>query len=188
MKKLSTAFVAVAFGLAANAASYTWTTGGRLFNGTNKSGAENYTTDVTSYLMFESLVGVESLVSSFQTNAETAKSMVTTKAVATTIVSSAAQISSSATYSTTDTQYAYFVIFANDKMYVSNIASADYNSLAPEEVQTIAFGVQSNTSKLSFDNGTYAVNGAGWYAVPEPTSGLLLLLGVAGLALKRKRA
>jgi len=29
---------------------------------------------------------------------------------------------------------------------------------------------------------------AGWTAAPEPTSGLLLLLGVAGLALKRKRA
>ena len=27
-----------------------------------------------------------------------------------------------------------------------------------------------------------------WTAAPEPTSGLLLLLGVAGLALKRKRA
>ena len=33
-------------------------------------------------------------------------------------------------------------------------------------------------------------SGAGWYSasVPEPTSGLLLLLGMAGLALKRKRA
>ena len=29
---------------------------------------------------------------------------------------------------------------------------------------------------------------SGWVAAPEPTSGLLLLLGVAGLALKRKRA
>ena len=35
-------------------------------------------------------------------------------------------------------------------------------------------------------SGGYA--GAGWYAVPEPTSGLLMLLGMAGLALKRKRA
>ena len=36
---------------------------------------------------------------------------------------------------------------------------------------------------------TGAVGGAGWTEVaPEPTSGLLLLIGVAGLALKRKRA
>ena len=35
----------------------------------------------------------------------------------------------------------------------------------------------------------YAVQAGDWTAaVPEPTSGLLLLLGVAGLALKRKRA
>jgi len=38
-------------------------------------------------------------------------------------------------------------------------------------------------------DGTAKYGGSwGWYAVPEPTSGLLLLLGVAGLALKRKRA
>ena len=33
--------------------------------------------------------------------------------------------------------------------------------------------------------------GTGWYtasSIPEPTSGLLLLLGVAGLALRRRRA
>lgn len=32
------------------------------------------------------------------------------------------------------------------------------------------------------------INANGWAAVPEPTSGLLMLLGMAGLALKRKRA
>ena len=55
--------------------------------------------------------------------------------------------------------------------------------------------------QLSMDIGTafvdanlgtlpYASDAAaqGWAAAPEPTSGLLLLIGVAGLALKRKRA
>ena len=37
------------------------------------------------------------------------------------------------------------------------------------------------------DTGT-AGSGASWAAVPEPTSGLLLALGICGLALKRKRA
>ena len=36
---------------------------------------------------------------------------------------------------------------------------------------------------------TFSTANAGtWQAVPEPTSGLLMLLGLAGLALKRKRA
>ena len=33
-----------------------------------------------------------------------------------------------------------------------------------------------------------AFSASGWTAAPEPTSGLLLLIGVAGLALRRKRA
>lgn len=35
---------------------------------------------------------------------------------------------------------------------------------------------------------TYADNTTSWQSVPEPTSGLLILIGMAGLALKRKRA
>ena len=54
----------------------------------------------------------------------------------------------------------------------------------------------SGTDTFTWNAGTYgglagtstAGTGASWAAVPEPTSGLLLLLGVAGLALKRKRA
>ena len=43
---------------------------------------------------------------------------------------------------------------------------------------------------MSNDVVTGAVGGAGWTAasVPEPTSGLLMLLGIAGLALRRRRA
>ena len=46
------------------------------------------------------------------------------------------------------------------------------------------FGVGSNPYPI----GTSTFIGDGWYtAAPEPTSGLLLLFGLAGLALKRKR-
>ena len=34
---------------------------------------------------------------------------------------------------------------------------------------------------------TFATTGGTWTAVPEPTSALLMVLGIAGLALKRKR-
>ena len=45
------------------------------------------------------------------------------------------------------------------------------------------------TTTVGFANMQSATqNASNWAAVHEPTSGLLLLLGMAGLALKRKRA
>ena len=53
----------------------------------------------------------------------------------------------------------------------------------------VTVNVQNSTmavsAKLPATNFTYVTASA---SVPEPTSGLLLLLGMAGLALKRKRA
>ena len=50
--------------------------------------------------------------------------------------------------------------------------------MQPTGTATIAFGNMTSQTQ----------NASNWAAVPEPTSGLLLLLGMAGLALKRKRA
>lgn len=52
-------------------------------------------------------------------------------------------------------------------------------------------GASSPTDKLvnvDWSGSEYLTSGGYTVAVPEPTSGLLLLLGMAGLALKRKRA
>ena len=47
----------------------------------------------------------------------------------------------------------------------------------------------TSTTTVGFGNMASQTQASGaWAAVPEPTSGLLLLLGMAGLALKRKRA
>ena len=55
-----------------------------------------------------------------------------------------------------------------------------------DEATSIGFGSdQFGVNALTYAAGTAA---NGWAAVPEPTSGLLMLLGMAGLALRRRRA
>ena len=84
----------------------------------------------------------------------------------------------------------YFTIIEDDKVHFSNEISADALKTDATQ-QVVTFGNQNGTSgpysKLAPTGSGYA--GAGyWSSVPEPTSGLLLLLGVAGLALRRRRA
>ena len=64
----------------------------------------------------------------------------------------------------------------------------------PNEYYTIADTLSGRLESGSESLGTHTtianstLTGATWTAVPEPTSGLLLVLGMAGLALRRKRA
>ena len=88
-------------------------------------------------------------------------------------------------------QYAFAVILADDaagNSYMFQSANKNATGLDVGEA-ALAFDISSTTLKDIDATGT----GAGWYmtkaaAIPEPTSGLLLLLGMAGLALKRRRA
>ena len=79
---------------------------------------------------------------------------------------------------------AYMVVFDTDKVYISESYEIFANPLDPT---TGSFDVLAGTGS---DNAPIsgAYTGAGWYAVPEPTSGLLMLIGMAGLALRRRRA
>ena len=93
----------------------------------------------------------------------------------------------------------YFVIVDTDKAYFSNEKGAKPNATAT--AKNMAFGLQyDDEDPTVYPNSVLAASGDGttfagagrWNStsssVPEPTSGLLMLLGVAGLALRRRRA
>ena len=77
----------------------------------------------------------------------------------------------------------FFVLIDSDKIYLSATKTAAAGST--DTAMSIAFGNQGDKSKLS----ALGYQGTGtWSVVPEPTSGLMILLGLAGLALRRKQA
>ena len=189
MKKLIVAFAAVAMGVVANAASYSWSSAGSFFDGTGTTGKMSDGTAV--YLMFESVYSQSALVSDFAAGGISTGKAITSDSISSAKLNGGDTISF--TYDTTANQTAYMAIVYGDRLFVSSTTSADYMAVGDG---SIAFASQAyltrynNTSNtlLPDNQASAGYAGAGWYAVPEPTSGLLLLLGMAGLALKRKRA
>ena len=92
-------------------------------------------------------------------------------------------IDDSKSYGARDNAYAALIYTygTGDEMkYIGNIGSVTFDSAMDVDMAGMALNLFGDTSA-----GATAWTAA---AVPEPTSGLLLLLGMAGLALKRKRA
>ena len=72
-----------------------------------------------------------------------------------------------------------------------SIGGYDIVSEAGSGYKTVVFGDRNPQSSSTAGSGTASGTGTKWESIatiPEPTSGVMLLLGVAALALKRKRA
>ena len=84
-------------------------------------------------------------------------------------------------------QYALlFLDTVNSKWGISDAAAlAGITDIPPNDADPIAF---ANYIDAAWGDNPEVVASHDLVAVPEPTSGLLLLLGVAGLALRRRRA
>jgi len=93
------------------------------------------------------------------------------------ISSGVAAYSFSSTALTAGTTYDFYFTFEDNGM--------QFTSSNKTGVMAVATG----TANIQFGNMQSATqDSSNWQAVPEPTSGLLMLLGVAGLALRRRRA
>ena len=105
------------------------------------------------------------------------------KGAVTTSTATSASLTAGTSY-----DYAYLVFDTRDTSDVKYFASATETKAAYDPTDATYSEVQT----VSFAAAAYSASGlsGGWQsaAVPEPTSGLLLLLGMAGLALRRKRA
>ena len=160
MKKLLILAAVIVAGVAANAASFKW-------SAANVYGADGEkftgTADVYGYLTSE---GVSTAV-------KVATASVTTGTLAYTGDWADATGGQNYTF--------YFVIEDGGKEFNSYSASVTKAGTAQAtSTVTIGFGNMTTATKTNA--------ASNWAAVPEPTSGLLMLLGIAGLALKRKRA
>ena len=184
------ALAAVAVGIAANAASISWaTTKGYLYDGTGDSAPK--LTSGTAYLVLSSYAQSDLVSLLASKDGDTVATLTALQGNAAYLgigtIGENARITGTGTTSATDSITAYFVVFNGNNMYISDTATSDYDGLAQAHDLTFGTSMTASSKALPSDG---AYSGAGWYtqSVPEPTSGLLLLLGVAGLALKRKRA
>ena len=184
MKKLIV-MAGVALGvLASQAATVAWNSG--TINGSdgNKVGKDDIVAilwESTSSTAFSSLTGAD-LYNAYKTDAvDTLVTGATVKRGASTALG-AANLTTGTAYDSGTTVYAalLYVETANDN-YISNFAQATASSA---KVTTADLTKYEGGSFGGTPNGPAI---SGWTSVPEPTSGLLLLVGGAMLALRRRR-
>ena len=182
MKKLIVTAVAIAMGFVAQAASYSWGMYGYINNGDGNYGAIE---DTTAYLFNAGTLSQEDMLAAFYAGTLDLAGSAISSSDATVdgvVVTDAFDYTGA-----TDDWTAYFAVIQNDKLYISDVATAQYSDVGTSD---ILFDDQDGPSNATFANDA-AYAGAGWYAtgaVPEPTSGLLMLVGLGALALRRKRA
>ena len=170
MKKLMILLAAITLGVVANAASVTWmctAVSTKLSDGTSANGVIAYLFEGTlSDTILESIAG------------------------GTWEASSSGYIASKNTTATGLISQSGIGSYENETVSFSMILlNSDSYSTATEfkyaEVNNVEFVTANKTAAFSAP-----LTSATWQAiaVPEPTSGLLMLVGLAGLALRRRRA
>ena len=188
MKKLMIAVCAVALAGVVQAASYTWNSLSPLY--TYDSADPDWPTvaaGTTAYFVFASAYSQSDFVNDFANNTVSYTKL---SALGNGTIDADGTIGfTAASGDYTSAQQAYFVVFQDaQNAFVSGEVTAAYDALSGSYVTFKSAQVEDLWTGTSLNAADGYAGGAWYTAVPEPTSGLLMLLGMAGLALRRRRA
>ena len=179
MKKLMIAACVVALAAAAQASAFAWKTSatGALYN---ENATDKYTG--TAYLFSTGDITQQAILTAW------AAGTLTTSGALDSLAVTAGKVTAGTAFdwgSAGDKLNAFVVVDDGSKIFISDVVSA-IGDVA--ETKTLSFALKNGSTVKALESETFGSQG--WYAqaVPEPTSGLLLLLGVAGMALRRRRA
>ena len=178
----------VAVAAVTQAASFSWKTQTGQY--VYQAGTTTKAGSVTAYLFNADVVSRDALVAAFVDSGKGLTDFTSLSSKATGTAGGIASTSFSADPLGSETSLtAYFAIISGENIFVSAEVSGMYQATSTTTLQ-FAPTTASKAAAIEWTTGTTSVaTSGGWYtAAPEPTSGLLLLLGMAGLALKRKRA
>ena len=177
--------------VAANAATFSWKTSttGKI----NGPGTGAVLASGTAYFFDSAVTDQTTLLAALIGGADIASQGALSYAAISSGAISATSFDVPAGYSSGDTFAGYLATVLVDGGQTYVYISPDASGATPA-TGSKSLSVNASSSKnavTTFAPGeAITYSGSGWYtqSVPEPTSGVLLLLGMAGLALKRKRA
>ena len=179
MKKLMVVLSAALMCSAATAASVLWS-GSETF--ADSEGNEfSESRDITAYLFDASTMTQTALVESWAGGAVDISA-----AKVTDTWYNAYGLEVTDAIGTSGSKSLFWAVVNGEDLFVSSLMTKDILSVGDTEFD---WGTMNESGNVFTGETTFG--GAGWYtagSVPEPTSGLLLLIGVAGLALRRRRA
>ena len=184
MKKLMVLAAAVVASVAANAAAITWGSSAITMANDAKAGKGDVTgylflVDATTYGTYSSMTDGKTL--SDAVYAAYGSSLSSASASKATTAKGMANIVDTTVYANGSTAYG-IILYVEGDNYMGNYATYTFTSDLDAEISSLSTTIGGDIGGGS--------NATAWStaAVPEPTSGLLMLLGMAGLALRRRRA